>query len=105
MSGAGSAFGQDVASGIHVTIMLSPTVAARPRAHSRACDTFRARIGSGTAIRAAQGGAARVDLRNPCAMFKRLFSTMTQVPLAAIDHRCAVVLYLPVLNGGVYRGI
>ena len=40
MPGTGSEAPQDIASGIYVTIMLSPTVTAGPRPRSKACDAL-----------------------------------------------------------------
>lgn len=59
---------QNIFSCIHITIMHTATFRASPLSYSKACDTFRPRIGQRAAIRAGLGGKTFIDLFIPRAM-------------------------------------
>ena len=68
MPGTGAKFIQDIFSGIHITIMHTATPRTNPIPYSRACDTFRPRIGQNATIRTGLGCIALADFFKPCVM-------------------------------------
>lgn len=63
---------QNVFSRIHITIMNATTLITSPISHSKACDTFRPRIGHRAAIRAGLGGKTFVHFLVQRAMLNSL---------------------------------
>lgn len=72
MSGTGTKLTQDIFCGIHITIMHTSTPRTNPIPYSKACDTFRPRIGQSAAIRAGLGCIALVHFFKPRAMLNSL---------------------------------
>jgi len=63
---------QNIFCSIHVTIMLTATSRTNPVSYSKACDTFRPRVGQCAAIRADLGGKTFIHFFKPCAMLNSL---------------------------------
>ena len=57
--------------------MQAATLTANPSPYSKACDTFRPRIGQGAAIRAGLGGQSLVHFLKPSAMLNSLVRQLT----------------------------
>ena len=72
MSGTGTQLVQDVFSSIHISVMHTTTPRTNPALYSKACDTFRPRIGHRAAIRAGLGCVALVHFFKPRAMLDSL---------------------------------
>jgi hypothetical protein len=54
---------ENIARGVHVAVMMSPAIAARPLSYSKACDTFRPRLRDAPASRADLGRHCLVDFK------------------------------------------
>ena len=88
MPGTGAKFIQDIFSGIHITIMNTATLRTNPAPYSKACDTFRPRIGQSAAIRTGLGCITLADFLKPCAMLNSLVREfVSKSRPSSIKHR------------------
>ena len=94
MPGTGAKFIQDVSSSIHITIMHTATRRTNPAPYSKACDTFRPRIGQSAAIRTGLGCITLVDFFKPRAMLDSLVRQLiSKLTPACIQHRLGHVCF------------
>lgn len=66
--------------------MHATTVTTLPLSYSKACDTFRPRIGQSTAIRTGLGGKSFVNFFKPCAMLNSLVRQLISEGRPACIH-------------------
>ena len=77
---------QDILSRIDISIMHPATLRTNPVSYSKACDTFRPRIGQGAAIRADLGAKRFVHFFKPRAMLNSLVRQLSSEGRPARIH-------------------
>lgn len=102
-------FLEDIFSSIDISIMYRITPTTNPDSYSKACDTFRPRIGQSAATRTGLGCIAFVDLFKPCAMLNSLVTQFvpkgrpTSIQYGLGQARLSQSTRIHIANGNVVK--